>query len=63
MRKTKNHVRYQVKPLFKGNELVARGVQMQAQSVEDNQIAFNVFIFNVEEGVEIDYLTGRSSLK
>lgn len=63
LRTTKNHVRYQVKPVFKGHELVARGVQMQAQSVEDNQIAFNVFIFNVEEGAEIDYLTGRSSLK
>lgn len=63
LRTTKNHVRYQVKPVFKGHELVARGVQMQAQSVEDNRIAFNVFVFNVEEGVEIDYLTGRSSLK
>ncbi|EUJ42858.1 DNA/RNA non-specific endonuclease [Listeria riparia] len=63
LRTTKNHVRYQVKPVFKGNELVARGVQMQAQSVEDNRIAFNVFVFNVEQGVDIDYSTGKSMLK
>lgn len=63
IRKTKNHVRYQVKPLFKGDELVARGVQIQAQSIEDNQVQFNVIIFNVEQDVDIDYSTGKSTLK
>ncbi|WP_260445245.1 DNA/RNA non-specific endonuclease [Listeria booriae] len=63
IRKTNHHVRYQVKPIFHGNELVARGVQLQAQSIEDNQVAFNVFVFNVEPGVKINYLTGESVIK
>ena len=47
-------------PHFKGEELVARGVQMEAQSIEDNQISFNVYIHNTQEGYTIDYLTGSS---
>nr|WP_127848896.1 DNA/RNA non-specific endonuclease [Lacticaseibacillus hulanensis] len=53
-------VRYQVRPIFRGNELVARGVQMRAQSIGDNTIRFNVYIFNVEAGYTIDYSTGYS---
>ncbi|EOA8345827.1 DNA/RNA non-specific endonuclease [Enterococcus hirae] len=60
LRKTGNHVRYRVTPHFKGDELVARGVQLEAQSIEDNQISFNVYIHNTQEGYTIDYLTGSS---
>ena len=60
LRKTGNHVRYRVTPHFKGDELVARGVQMEAQSIEDNQLSFNVYIHNTQEGYTIDYLTGSS---
>ena len=61
---TGNHVMYRCTPVFAGDELVARGVQLEAYSVEDNGdgICFNVFIFNVQPGVKIDYLTGESSL-
>ena len=57
---TGNHVLYMVKPYFKGDELVARGVQMTAQSVEDKGkgISFNVYCFNVTPNAEIDYKTG-----
>ena len=59
LRKTGNHVRYRVRPDFRGNELVARGVQMEAQSIEDNRIFFNVYIHNTQEGYVIDYQTGN----
>ena len=59
---TGNHVLYRVTPLFEGDELVARGVQLEAWSVEDEGagICFNVYCYNVQPGVEIDYLTGES---
>lgn len=62
VRKTKNHVLYRVTPIFEGDELVARGVQMEARSVEDKGrgINFNVFVYNVQPGVHIDYATGES---
>lgn len=62
VRSTGNHVLYRVTPLFAANDLVARGVQMEAKSVEDNgeAIQFNVFVYNVEPGVTIDYVTGES---
>jgi DNA-entry nuclease len=63
LKTTGNHVRYQVEPIFRGNELVARGVHMQAKSVEDNQLEFNVYIFNVEPGVVINYVDGTSTLQ
>ncbi|MGM0238068.1 DNA-entry nuclease [Enterococcus sp. AZ103] len=59
MRQTKNHVRYRVTPYFKDNELLCRGVHMEAQSVEDSTISYNVFIFNVEDGYTLDYATGN----
>jgi len=63
--KTNNHVLYRVTPIFKEENLLATGIQMEALSVEDNGkgIKFNVFIYNVQEGIEIDYKTGKSKLK
>lgn len=58
--KTNHHVLYRVTPIYTGNNLVADGVLMEAQSVEDNALAFNVFIYNVQKGVQIDYQTGKS---
>ncbi len=61
---TNNHVAYRVTPVYKGNNLVATGVQIEAYSIEDNGdgICFNVFCYNVQPGVTIDYLTGASYL-
>lgn len=58
------HVLYRVTPLFKDDELVARGVRMEAYSVEDagESINYDVWCFNVQPGVEIDYATGESWL-
>lgn len=60
---TKNHVLYRVTPIFEGNDKVAKGVQMEAYSVEDdgNGVCFNVFVYNVQPGIEIDYATGQST--
>ena len=65
IKETGNHVAYSVTPIYKDNELVARGVQMDAYSIEDagNGICFSVYCFNVQPGVEIDYLTGESKLE
>lgn len=60
IRTTGNHVRYRVTPHFVGEELVARGIQMEAKSVEDDSFEYNVYIFNVQEGYTIDYLTGKA---
>ncbi|MCR4672301.1 MAG: DNA/RNA non-specific endonuclease [Lachnospiraceae bacterium] len=57
------HVLYRVSPYFKDYELVARGVEIEAYSVEDKGwgVSFHVFIYNVQPGIEIDYQTGSSS--
>ena len=57
-----NHVLYRVTPIFEGNNLLASGVQLEAYSVEDKGegICFNVFVYNVQPGVTIDYATGKS---
>lgn len=62
VRKTGNHVLYRVTPVYEGDELVARGVQMEGLSVEDSgrAVRFNVFVYNVEPGIQIDYATGDS---
>lgn len=62
VRETGNHVLYRVTPVFEGDELVARGVQMEGLSVEDGgrAVRFNVFVYNVEPGISIDYATGDS---
>ncbi len=63
VKETNNHVLYRVKPWFKGNDLLARGVEMEAWSVEDKGegICFHVFVYNVQPGIAIDYATGESS--
>lgn len=65
IKETNNHVLYRVTPIFAGKELVARGVQMEAYSLEDqgDGICYNVYCFNVQPKVKIDYLTGKSSLE
>ena len=59
----KNHVLYRVTPDFKGNNLVASGVEIEAYSVEDNGkgVQFNVYIYNVQPGVTINYETGEAT--
>lgn len=65
VQETGNHVLYRVTPVFEGNHLVADGVLMEAMSVEDRglDIEFNVFVYNVQPGVKIDYATGNSQLE
>ena len=65
IKETGNHVLYRVTPIFKENNLVASGVQMEAKSVEDNGqgVQFNVYVYNNQPGIEINYLTGESKLK
>ena len=64
IKETNNHVLYRTTPIFDGDNLLASGVQIEALSVEDNGegIKFNVFVYNVQEGIEIDYTTGDSNL-
>lgn len=64
VKETGNHVLYRVTPLYEGDNLVASGVQIEARSVEDDGegILFNVYCYNVQPGVEIDYATGESWL-
>ncbi|NEZ69016.1 hypothetical protein EUZ09_03100 [Pediococcus pentosaceus] len=59
LKQDKNHyVKYRVTPIFKGNNLLAQGVQMEARSVGDNSIKFNV-----QDDVKFNYLNGTSKLK
>ena len=62
VQETGNHVIYRVTPHFKGNDLLAHGVQLEGYSVEDNGdgICFNVYAYNAQPGVTIDYATGDS---
>ena len=64
VKSSNNHVLYRVTPIFVGNELVARGVLMEAKSCEDNgkSICLCVFCFNVQPNVIIDYTTGDNKL-
>lgn len=61
---TGNHVLYRVTPIFEGENLVASGVLMEAESVEDQGagLQFCVYVYNVQPGIAINYLTGESSL-
>ena len=63
--KTKNHVLYRVTPIYNEGDLVAKGVQMEGYSVEDNGkgIKFNIFMYNVQDGIEINYKDGNSKRK
>ena len=62
IKETDNHVLYRVTPVFENQELVAQGVQMEAWSVEDkgDGICYNVYVYNNQPGVAIDYATGKS---
>lgn len=62
---TKNHVMYRVTPIFEGDNLVANGVLMEAYSVEDNGtgVCFNVFCYNAQPEIAINYTTGESKKK
>ncbi len=64
IKETGNHVMYRVTPVFDGDDLVAQGVQMEAYSVEDDGdgICFNVFCYNVQPGVTINYADGTNRL-
>ena len=64
VKETENHVLYRVTPIFDGENRVASGVQMEAWSVEDDGegVCFNVYCYNVQPGVVIDYATGESWL-
>lgn len=64
VKETNNHVLYRVTPMFAGENLLCSGVLIEAKSVEDNGagILFNVYCYNVQPGIIIDYLTGDSSL-
>ena len=64
VKETNNHVLFRVTPVYDGDNLVAKGVQMEAYSVEDDGegVMFNVFVYNVQPGIEIDYATGESWL-
>ena len=56
-----NHVLYRVTPYFKGDDLLARGVEMEAYSVEDNgRLCYHIFVYNVQPGIELDYATGKN---
>ncbi len=59
-----NHVMYRVTPVFEGDELVCRGVIMEGLSVEDDgeSVCFNVYVYNVQPGVIINYATGESRM-
>lgn len=62
VRSSGNHVLYRSTPVFEGNDLLASGIQLEAMSVEDRGkgICFNVFLYNVQPGIVIDYATGES---
>ena len=64
VRKTENHVLYKVTPIFEGENLLANGVQIEAKSVEDSGegICFNVYVYNNQPGIIINYTNGDSSL-
>ena len=58
-----NHVLYRVTPYFEGENELASGVNIEAYSIEDNgKLHFNVYVYNVQDGIIIDYATGESKL-
>lgn len=63
VKETGNHVLYRVTPVFEGSNLVASGVLMEAESVEDKGegILYCVYVYNVQPGININYATGDSS--
>ena len=64
LERSDDHVLYRVTPYFQGEELLARGVEMEAYSVEDfgRSVCFHVFVYNVQPGITLDYATGESRM-
>ena len=60
VKETNHHVLYRVTPIFEVDNLLASGVLMEAASVEDDEIRFNVYVYNAQPDVNIDYATGDS---
>lgn len=56
------HILYRVTPIYKGENKLATGVQIEAKSVEQEGVSFNKFIYNVQDNFEIDYATGEAKL-
>ncbi|MFZ8764664.1 DNA/RNA non-specific endonuclease [Enterococcus diestrammenae] len=56
------YVRYRVTPIFRGDELLARGVQLEAQSIGSNAVSYNMYIFNIQDGVTLNYADGSSEI-
>ena len=65
IKKTNNSVLYRVTPIYENDNLLASGVTMEAMSIEDNGkgIKFHIYVYNVQDGINIDYQTGKSSLR
>lgn len=65
IKETNNHVLYRATPIFEGDNLIASGLLLEGLSVEDsgNGIKFNVYIYNIQDGIEIDYSTGKSKVE
>ena len=65
IKETNNHVLYKVTPVFENDNLLAKGVQIEAYSIEDKGegIKFNVFIYNVQDGIKINYDNGESVIR
>ena len=60
VKKTGNHVMYRVTPIYKNDNLLVSGVQIEAKAIEDEKFDFNVYIYNVQDGIEINYENGES---
>lgn len=60
LRSANNFVRYRVTPHFQGNDLVCKAVQMEAQSIEDDTVCFNILLYNVQDNYKINYADGTS---
>lgn len=56
-----NKVIFQATPIFRGNELMARGINLQAISLNNN-LDFNVYIYNVQPDYVFDYNNGRAKI-
>lgn len=64
LRVSKHHyLRYRVTPIYRGGDLLARGVEMEAQSIGSNAVRFNIYIFNVQPGMILNYKNGTSRVK
>ena len=56
------HILYRVTPIYDGENALATGVEIEAKSVEEEEISFNKFIYNVQDNFEIDYSTGEARI-